>query len=633
MRVFFAPRMKNFLILFAFIVGWFQAHAQNEHFVWLGLDAEPLPTDSIDPVPYSGELNTFDGGYALGDTVGDFHLWTLQGEEFLLSNEVDPNKPTIIFNGSATCIRFQNDWNTEISPIQNEWVMSHLDDFNWVPVYVAEAHALDLENCPSNCPAFPIAGPDGNYLNQHRIVQDRIDAAQMVMDNMGPDSDNVWNFPWDDFLIDSPDNLIYEHFFLRPAGMVVVDCDGIVTARADWLGTYLGELSNRTFLESLLDQPINPESECLLVAGSEAPCSEDAPDTDGDGVCDLAELELGTDPFNPCDLGVEGLEDSDGDGACDALEIFLGSNPDNPCDPYNADTDNDGYCDLEEEMMGSNPFNPCSPASTDSDGDGYCDSEELVMGSDAADPCSPDGLDSDLDGICNSAELANGTDPNNSCDPYGTDTDGDGLCDQIELIIGSSITDPCEPYVLDSDGDGYCDEWEALEGWGIMDACDPNDADLDGDGWCGGMEQASGWSDEDPCLPIATDQDGDGLCDMEEMLAGSDPADPCSPFVMDTDGDGMCDMEEILNGSSPFAAESVLSVPGTEGRVTILPSPTGFQVNCEDCLGQFWQLHDPAGRLVQSGRLASWNGWEAASGVFVLGLPGFGWNTRVVVAR
>ena len=100
--------MRRFAAFLSILLGTcFCLQAQNEHFVWLGLDEQPLPTDSIDAVPYSGDLNEFDGGYALGDTVGDFHLWSLQGEEFLLSNEVDPEKPTIIFNGSATCIRFQ----------------------------------------------------------------------------------------------------------------------------------------------------------------------------------------------------------------------------------------------------------------------------------------------------------------------------------------------------------------------------------------------------------------------------------------------------------------------------------------------------------------------------------------------
>jgi len=604
---------------------------QNEHFTWLGLDEFPLPTDSIDAVPYSGELNEFDGGYALGDTVGDFHLWSLEGEEFLLSNEVDPNKPTIIFNGSATCIRFQNDWDPEISPILVEWVTNYLDAFNWIPVYVAEAHALDVENCPTNCPAFPIAGPDGQYLNQHRVVQDRIDAAQMVVDYMGPGSGNQWQFPWNDMLIDSPDNLIYTHFFLRPAGMVVINCDGIVVDRGDWLGIHLGELANREFLENLLQEPVDSESGCLLVANAEVVCEDDAPDTDGDGTCDAAELELGTDPFNPCDLGDEGLEDTDGDGACDALEIFLGTDSEDICDPYYLDSDGDGFCDLEEEALGSNPFNACSPASVDTDGDGFCDSEEELLESDPNDPCSPDFTDSDMDGICNSAELANGSDPNNTCDPYGVDTDGDGLCDQVEFIIGSSNLDPCDPYTQDADGDGFCDMQEDLQNWDASDACNPNDTDEDGDGWCAGMEMASGWSDSNPCLPINTDTDGDGYCDMEELLFGYNPEDACSPEMQDTDGDGMCDVLEIINGTSPFAAESTLSIGDPDSGVRIVPAARGFSVQCADCLGQPWSLFDPAGRVVDSGKLAAWNAVSAGSGAYVLSLSQSGFNSRLIL--
>lgn len=628
------PKMdRKYFFTFLFSVLCCSVQAQNEHFLWLGLDAEPLPSDSIDTVPYSGELNEFDGGYAIGDTVGDFHLWSMAGEEFLLSNEVDPEKPTIIFNGSATCIRFQNDWDPSISPAVIGWVMEHLNEFNWIPVYVAEAHALDIENCPSNCPAFPIAGPDGQYLNQHRIVQDRIDAAQMVIDNMGPGSDNQWQFPWDDFLIDSPDNLIYTHFFLRPAGMVVFDCDGIVVDRADWLGIHLNDEANRLSLEALLQAPVNSETGCLLVANSEAPCSVDAPDSDGDGTCDAAELELGTDPFNPCDLGTEGLEDSDGDGACDALELYLESDPNNPCDPFNVDTDGDGYCDMEEELLGSNPFNACSPAAMDSDGDGYCDSEEAILGSDANDPCSPDFSDSDMDGICNSAELANGSDPNNTCDPLGEDSDGDGLCDQLEAIIGSNIADPCDPYEVDTDGDGFCDILENQEGWNMEDACDPNDLDVDGDGWCAGMESASGWSDMDPCLPISTDSDGDGLCDMEEIVLGSDPEDICSPQGLDTDGDGWCDQYEIQNGTSPYSAESTLGLGDATAKLSINMAPGGFSVQCEDCLGQPWSMIDISGREVSRGSISSWNPVAFGEGVYILRLPEMGFQERLIFSH
>ena len=618
-----------FLPLFAGVCS-----AQNEHFEWLGLDAEPLATDSIESLPYSGEANDFSGGYAIGDTVGDFHLWTLNGEEFLLSNEVEEDKPTILFNGSATCVRFQNDWNETQATSPLPWVMEHLDIFNWVPIYVAEAHSLDTENCPSNCPDLPIQGPHGQYMLQHVTVQDRIDAAQVVMDMMGPESNGVWNFPFDDILIDSPDNLIYSHYFLRPAGIVVINCDGVVVDRGDWLGGYLSSQAKQEFLVSLVDNPPVSEVGCLLVENSQEPCNDNSLDSDGDGVCDQAELLLGTDPFNPCDLGDEGDEDSDGDGSCDALEILIGSDPMNPCDPLGIDTDGDGFCDLQEELMGTNPFNACSPSNTDQDGDGYCDNEEDAMGSDATDPCSPDGTDSDLDGLCDSQEFASGSDPNDTCDPYSADNDGDGLCDHLEGIIGSDAQNPCSPYGQDEDGDGYCDVVETIEGWDPLNACSPDGEDLDGDGWCDGMERANGWNEFDPCSPVVIDSDFDGLCDMEEFLSGWDPEDPCSPNATDMDGDGLCDLLEVLNGSDPLSAESTLNVaPNAVSTISVTWTERGFQVDEEHCIGGHWQLLDLTGRTVASGRIDVLNPITVPAGSYVLSFPDFGFNEVCPVQR
>ena len=56
---------------------------------------------------------------------------------------------------------------------------------------------------------------------------------------------------------------------------------------------------------NLINNPPVSQAGCLLVDDSQEPCSENALDSDGDGVCDQAELILGTDPFNPCDLGEE----------------------------------------------------------------------------------------------------------------------------------------------------------------------------------------------------------------------------------------------------------------------------------------------------------------------------------------
>jgi hypothetical protein len=55
-----------------------------------------------------------------------------------------------------------------------------------------------------------------------------------------------------------------------------------------------------------------------------------APDSDGDGLLDVEEVALGTDPMNP---------DTDGDGLSDGTEVALGT------DPLDPDTDGDGLPD------------------------------------------------------------------------------------------------------------------------------------------------------------------------------------------------------------------------------------------------------------------------------------------------
>jgi hypothetical protein len=82
-------------------------------------------------------------------------------------------------------------------------------------------------------------------------------------------------------------------------------------------------------------------------------------DTDGDGLTNLQEFQIGTDPRNP---------DTDGDGVTDGEEVKRGTNP------LNADTDGDGLTDAEEIRLGTNPLNP------DTDGDGIPDGVEVKLG-------------------------------------------------------------------------------------------------------------------------------------------------------------------------------------------------------------------------------------------------------------
>ncbi|MFH1790342.1 MAG: hypothetical protein ABH832_04730 [bacterium] len=68
------------------------------------------------------------------------------------------------------------------------------------------------------------------------------------------------------------------------------------------------------------------------------------PDTDKDGIDDIREQELKTDPNN---------SDSDNDGLSDGDEVLVWNT-----DPLNPDSDNDTYLDGEEIKNGYNPLGP-----------------------------------------------------------------------------------------------------------------------------------------------------------------------------------------------------------------------------------------------------------------------------------
>jgi cysteine-rich repeat protein len=87
-------------------------------------------------------------------------------------------------------------------------------------------------------------------------------------------------------------------------------------------------------------------------------------DSDGDGLTDLTEEDLGTDPE---------LEDSDGDGVDDLIEVVDVSDPadtdgDGTIDALDPDDDGDGLDTIDEDLDGDG-----DPTDDDSDGDGVPD--------------------------------------------------------------------------------------------------------------------------------------------------------------------------------------------------------------------------------------------------------------------
>ena len=233
----------------------------------------------------------------------------------------------------------------------------------------------------------------------------------------------------------------------------------------------------------------------------------DDTDTDGDGLADVEELELGSDPLNP---------DTDGDGLGDGDEIRVWDT-----DLFDPDGDDDGLPDGDEVYVhGTDPTSP------DTDGDGLLDGNEvLVHGTDPLD------MDTDDDLLNDARDLKEGT------DPLSADTDDDGLTDGAEVLAYST-----HPLVADSDYDTLSDGEEVSD-----HGTDPLDTDTDGGGLQDGTELAVGTDPLDPTDDaLVLDSDQDGLVDAEELELGTDPLDE------DTDGDHVTDGNEVLlHGTDP----------------------------------------------------------------------------------
>lgn len=158
--------------------------------------------------------------------------------------------------------------------------------------------------------------------------------------------------------------------------------------------------------------------------GSSEPVPEVPIDTDGDGLTDDQEIELGLDPNSP---------DFDNDGLTDGEEINTYNT-----DPKNADTDGDGLSDGDEV----NSYNT-DPNNTDTDGDGLSDYDEVITYK--TDPNSASG-DADGDGVSDVDEINV-----YNTDPTKADSDGDGFTDGQEIDMGTNPNNGSDPvFVADN---------------------------------------------------------------------------------------------------------------------------------------------------------------------------------------
>lgn len=144
--------------------------------------------------------------------------------------------------------------------------------------------------------------------------------------------------------------------------------------------------------------------------------------------------------------------------------------------------------------------------------------------------------------------------------PSLVDTDGDGLTDLEEFQFGSN------PNLVDTDEDGVSDFlevngylWDPVMNAFVLNRelgfrSNPILADTDGDGLPDGDEVRLYGTN-----PLLLDTDGDGLTDYEEVITYN-----TNPLQRDSDGDGFTDSEE-LNASPPSNPNDPNSrpIPGT----------------------------------------------------------------------
>ncbi len=312
-----------------------------------------------------------------------------------------------------------------------------------------------------------------------------------------------------------------------------------------------------------------------------------ASDTDGDGLSDAQEKELGTDP-NKVDTDGDGLKDgdeankyktnptqadSDGDGLNDGDEIGKYKT-----DPLKPDTDGDGLTDgVEITPHGSDPLK------VDTDGDGLNDGDEVNKYK-----SSPVKVDTDGDGLSDTDEVNK-----HKTDPLKADTDGDGLSDADE--VNKYKTDPLK---ADTDGDSVNDGDEVNKNKTdpLKPDTDPSKIDTDADGLSDGDETSKYKTD-----PTKLDTDGDGLKDGDEVLKHK--TDPLKP---DTDGGGMNDGDEVRKRRNPLvpgddAIKSLskidvgrtLVLEGIEfesGKATITPASAAVLENALDYFNEYPEI-------------------------------------------
>ncbi len=279
-------------------------------------------------------------------------------------------------------------------------------------------------------------------------------------------------------------------------------------------GRYQFELSSEAAGEAEVSVTLNG----IELGASPKTVSFSIQDTDGDGLSDDQEIDIGTSPTN---------SDTDGDGVSDKVEVDIGTSP------TNRDSDGDGVPDKDEVGADTN-----KPRDTDSDGD--IDALDEDDDDDGVPTIVEGRSDNDLDGIPDYRDKVS-----DEVSLTG-DNDGDGipnLREHPELLSAEATV------LVDTDGDFLPDGIdEDSDGDGLPDSLEAganpvNPVDTDRDGLADYRDLDSdndGWSDAKECPDPSScaDLDGNGIPDYRDRARGLGDGESLGVVKTQTDGIG-----------------------------------------------------------------------------------------------
>jgi hypothetical protein len=218
--------MKKLLyspFLFLLLIGW-TIQAQPQLKPSIGIGPEPDPSDAICDIPLYLDNFSF-SGYQEGDTIPDFNLFDLDGNELKLGESMQDGKPVLLISSSYTCFVFRGK-----IPLINELQQQFGDDINIYIIYTVEAHPdgvispyFGFENVGNANISEGVLYPQpATYGERLDIVEDMLDAYQLDVP----------------VYIDGPCNEWWSNFGPAPNNATLISPEGIVVAKHPWFDKF-----------------------------------------------------------------------------------------------------------------------------------------------------------------------------------------------------------------------------------------------------------------------------------------------------------------------------------------------------------------------------------------------------------